>query len=141
MNVRQWLGRARSLDREMAALEKARQDALDAATRITQNYQGDGAQSSKDPHAKLDRFAEYISFLDKKHDELIQAKKEITEAICSVEDGRLRAILFDYYVNCASLEEISYNQHYSYRHVKRLRRMGVEEIEKRWPTMSSENVI
>lgn len=130
MNVRQWLGRARSIDREMKALEKARQDALDAATRITQNYEADGAQSSKDPHSKMERIAEYVGLLDAKHDELIQAKTEITEEIYRLWDGRLKSILVDYYINNLTLEQIAVKEHYSYAHVKRLRLRGIEAIEK-----------
>lgn len=113
----------------MRALEKARQDALDAATRITQNYQGDGAQSSKDPHSKLDRVAEYVGLLDAKHDELITAKKEITAAIYYVTDARYRIVLIEYYINKLSLEEIAVKEHYSYRHVRRFLRNGTEAVD------------
>jgi DNA-directed RNA polymerase specialized sigma24 family protein len=131
LNVRQWLGRARSIDREMKALEKARQDALDAATRITQNYESDGAQSSKDPHAKMERIAEYVGLLDAKHDELIQAKTEITEAIYQLEDGRQRAALIEYYVNCLSWEEVAAKLHYTWRAVMYMKRASISILEEK----------
>ena len=65
-----------------------------------------------------------------KRDELITVKKEITEAIFKLWDGRLRSILIDYYINLQSLEEIAVQEHYSYAHVKRLRLRGIEAIEK-----------
>ena len=91
MNVRQWLGRARYIDREIQSLEKALQDARDQATRITQNYEADGAQSSKDPH-KLDKLAEYADMLQRKKDELTETKCEITEAIFRLPDWRMRTV-------------------------------------------------
>lgn len=129
MNVRQWLGRARSLNREMAALEKAKQDAKDAALRITQNYEADGAQSSKDPH-KLDKLVEYIDLLDKKNDELIDAKLEITEAISGLPDSRHRTLLYEYYINGLTWEEVAAKMHYTWRWTMRLRKEALVEIEK-----------
>lgn len=130
MNARQWLGRARYIDREIQSLEKALQDARDQATRITQNYAADGAQSTKDPH-KLDSLAEYADLIRQKQEELFEAKKEITAAIYQLWDGRLRTILVDYYINILTLEQIAVKESYSYAHVKRLRLRGIEAIEKK----------
>lgn len=65
-----------------------------------------------------------------KRDELITVKKEITEAIYAVDDGRVRTVLVDYYINRFSLEQIAAKEYYSYRHVKRLRRFGEDAISK-----------
>lgn len=129
MNVRQWLGRARSLDQELTALEEQKRIAIEAATRITQNYSGDGAQRTPDPH-KFDRIAEYIGLLDAKHDELIDVKREIAEAIYRLEDGRHRTILLEYYINCLSWEEVAAKTHYSWRNTMYLRKAALREMEK-----------
>ena len=129
INARQWLGRARSINREIDALVKAKKEARDQLTKVTQNYQADGAQSSKDPH-KFDRLAELETMIDQKIDDLIAAKKEITGAINQLQDGRQRTVLLDYYIRCKTQEEIAVEMHYSYRNTKRWLRAGIAEIEK-----------
>jgi len=128
MTTRQWLGRARGINREIDMLENALQDARDAATKITQNYESDGAQSSKDPH-KLDRLAEYADMIREKQEALFAVKMEIAEAIYTVGDPRKRKALFEYYINGKSMEQIAVEMNYSYRQVKRYHRNGVQEIE------------
>ena len=129
MTARQWLGRARYIDREIAALETALADARDAATRITQNYEADGAQTSKDPH-KLDRIAEYADMLAGKFEELIEVKREIAEAILRLEDGRHRTLLTLYYICGKSWEEVAAEMHYQWRQTMRIRREAHEAFEK-----------
>ena len=129
MNARQWLGRARGINREIEALLNAKKETRDQLLRITQNYTADGAQSTKDPH-KYDRLIELESLIDQKVDELLVVKQEITDAIACVPDGRQRTVLLSYYVRCKSLEEIAVEISYSYAHVKRLRAIGVNEFEK-----------
>jgi len=128
-SVRQWLGRARGINREIEALLNTKKETRDQLLRITQNYSADGAQSTKDPH-KYDRLAELESLIDQKVDELLVMKAEITNAISSVEDGRQRTVLLSYYVRCKTQEEIAVEEKYSYRTVKRLLREGISEIEK-----------
>ena len=113
MDARQWLGRARGINREIDALLKAKQEARDQLTRMTQNYQSDGAQSSKDPH-KFDRLGELENMIDQKINELLQVKTEITEAITQLKDGRQRTVLLNYYVRCKTQEEIAVEMRYSY---------------------------
>lgn len=130
MNARQWLGRARTIDREIAALEENLQKARDAAQRITQNYEGnDGVQSTKDPH-KLDRIVEYADFIREKLDESYAVKKEIAEVILQIQDNRYRTALLQYYVNGVSWEEVASSMHYSWRWTMRLRKAALKEAEK-----------
>ena len=49
--------RARGIEKEIQALRDARQRTFDQLLRITQNYQSDGAQNTKDPH-KYDKLSE-----------------------------------------------------------------------------------
>lgn len=128
-DARKWLGRARSIDREIAALCKAKQEAWDQLTHITQNYTSDGAQSTKDPH-KLDRFVELCDSIDKKGEELLEAKSEILDVIAKVKDGRHRTVLLDYYIRGMTLEQIAVEIHTSYRQTKRYHRAGISAIEK-----------
>ena len=105
------------------------QRARDQATRITQNYDADGAQSTKDPH-KLDRLAEYADMIQRKRDELTATKCEIAEAIFKLTDWRLRTVAFAYFAECQKLEEIAYKMGYSYRQVKRIKNRAVETLER-----------
>ena len=98
--------------------------------RITQNYEADGAQSSKDPH-KLDRLAEYADMIREKRDELITVKKEITEAIYQLEDGRQRTVLMEFFVNAKKLEKVAVDVNYSYPQTKRFLKHGVAGLEKK----------
>ena len=128
MTERQWLGRARFIDREITAIEKALQDARDAMVRITQNYESDGAQPSKDPH-KMDRVVEFADMLREKQEELYSAKAEITEAIYQLQDSRLRTALLNYYVNLMTWEETSVAMHYQWSRMMDIRRMALEAID------------
>ena len=129
MEARKWLGRARSINREIDALRAAKQEAWDQLTKITQNYNSDGAQSSPDPH-KHDRIAELEDQIDRKIRELMLTKAEILMVIGKIQDGRKRTILCDYYIRGMTLEQIAVEISYSYAHVKRLRAEGIADVQK-----------
>lgn len=133
MDTRQWLGRARTIDREITALLRAKNEARDRLLRVTPTYGADGAQSNtKDPH-KYDRLIELERMIDDKIDDLIAVKEEITEAIQSVADGRQRTVLLDYYVRCISLEQTAVEMNYSYANVKKLRARAITSLERANP--------
>lgn len=129
MTAKQWLSRARYIDREIEQLIKAKDNARDDLTKITQNYDSDGAQTSKDPHSKFDRLAEYESMIDEKIDELIDTKEEITRAILDLDDRRQKRVLIAYYINMQTIEQIAVDMSYSFRQVTRIRRAGIHEIQ------------
>lgn len=122
--IRHWLERARTINREIVTLYNTKKEARDQVTRTTQNYQSDGAQSSRNPH-KYDRLVELESLIDQKVDELLSVKAEIIKAIGEVPDGRHRCVLLGYFVDCLTLEEVAVQNHYSYRSVKRYLRGGI----------------
>lgn len=128
-DARKWLGRARSIDREINALIRAANETRDALTKITQNYSSDGAQSSPDPH-KFDKLVELEHLIDEKGQMLLETKGEIVTAIYKLDDGRHRTVLLDYYIRGMTLEEIAVEIHASYRQTKRYHRAGISEIEK-----------
>lgn len=127
MDARQWLGRARSIEKEVDALTKTKDETRDRLTKITQTYSRDGAQSSKDPH-KYDKLVELEDLLDRKMTELIETKQEITETIGLLQDGRQRTVLLDYYVRCKSLEETAVHMGYSYANIKKIRARAIAAI-------------
>ena len=70
---------------------------------ITQNYESDGAQSTKDPH-KYDRLVEIESLIDGKVEELVMVKAEILAAILKLNDSRERTVLKCRYVDMKTWE-------------------------------------
>lgn len=130
-NAKQWLGRARSIDRELHALREARRKTFELLTQITQSYTGDGAQSTPDPH-KLDRLVELDSLIAQRETELIQTRLEVTQAIICVPSGNQRAVLLSYYVAGKTIEEIAVEIGCSARNVQNLRKRGAFWLEKNY---------
>lgn len=129
VNAWKWLDRARTIDREIEALLAAKDEARDQLTKITQSYESDGSQSSKDPH-KFDRLAELESFIDEKVDQLEKTKVEILTEINKLESGKQRTVLIDYYVRCMTFEEIAVATGRSFRNVAYTKKRGVQAVEK-----------
>lgn len=129
MNARQWLGRARGIDREIDMLLRAKRETRDRLLKITQSYVKDSVSGTKDPH-RFDQLIEIENTIDQRVDALLAAKQEISEAITQkIKDWRQRQVLYCYYVRCISMEQIAVEQKYSYRQVRRFHRAGLEEFE------------
>lgn len=116
MNVKQWLMRARTLDREINSLLEEKQNVRDRILKITQSYTGNVVQATKDPH-KFDRVVELELEIDRNIDELVRVKAEILNAISQLPDGRYREILRLRYLKGMTFEQIAVELHYSWRHV------------------------
>ena len=129
MNAKQWLSRARFIDREIAMLQKTKEETRDNLTKITQSYESDGAQTTKDPH-KYDRLVELENEIDQKVDELIATKREILNVIFKVEDRNQRQVLISYYIRMKTLEKIAVEMNYSFRQIGNIRRYGIREVQK-----------
>ena len=129
MNAKQWLSRARFIDREIAMLQKTKEETRDNLTKITQSYESDGAQTTKDPH-KYDRLVELENEIDQKVDELIATKREIMNVIFKVEDRNQRQVLISYYIRMKTLEKIAVEMNYSFRQIGNIRRYGIREVQK-----------
>ena len=129
MNAKQWLGRARHIKREIDLLRKTKEKAFDDVTKITQSYESDGAQTSKDPH-KFDRLAELESMIDQKVVELLETKKEILSVIFDVEDRNQKLVLISYYIRMKTLEKIAVEMNYSFRQIINIRRHGIMSVQK-----------
>ena len=129
MNAKQWLSRARFIDREIALLQKTKEETRDNLTKITQSYESDGAQTTKDPH-KYDRLVELENEIDQKVDELIATKREILNVIFKVEDRNQRQVLISYYIRMKTLEKIAVEMNYSFRQIGNIRRYGIREVQK-----------
>lgn len=127
MTAKQFLSRGRWIEREITSLIRTRDETRDRLTHITQNYDGDGAQSTKDPH-KFDALVELEYKLDERIDELCAVKTEILDAIGKLEDSRERLALQLYYIDMKSWEQVAVELHYSWRQTMYIRKQAINNI-------------
>lgn len=135
MTAKQFLSRARSLDGEIDDLLSSKQSVIDEVTKVTQNYDADGAQSTKNPH-KFDRLIELESLIDAKVDEQVQAKTEILKVIFRLQDERQRRVLCLYYTvkdektgRPLTWEQVAVELHYSWKQTRRIHAKALVEVE------------
>lgn len=102
-----WLGRARTLEKEIAALQAAGHEARESENRPALE-----------------------SVISRRVETLNADKAEILTAIGKLRDGRQRAVLTDYYIRNMTLEQTAVDLNYSYAHTKRMRAQAVAEIGK-----------
>lgn len=129
MTAKQYLNRVRRIDKEIEALLRLVQKTRTSLESVTQNYETDGAQSSKDPH-KYDRLVELESLVDSKIDEQIELKAEILKTIMQLDDRRQRLVLMEYYVEMKTWEQVAVDLNYSYMHITRLHGYALKEVQK-----------
>ena len=127
MNAKQFLSRGRWIEREITSLIRTRDETRDRLTHITQNYDGDGAQSTKDPH-KFDSLVELEDKIDELIDRLYATKTEILDAIGKLEDSRERLALQLYYIDMKSWEQVAVELHYSWRQTMYIRKQAINNI-------------
>lgn len=128
MTAKQYLNRVRRIDREIESLLRMVDKTKESVTSITQKYDGDGAQSTKDPH-KFDRLVTLESLVDEKVGQLVDLKAEILKTIMQLEDNRQRIVLMEYYLEMKTFEEIAASNHYSWRQVHRIHGRALQEIQ------------
>lgn len=129
MTAKQWLNRARRIDREIRTLEGVITSTRERLESVTQSYSGDGAQSNKDPH-KFDRLVELESMVNEKINEQIQIKTEILEAISQIRDRRQRIVLTEYYLNMKTWEQVAVEINYSWRQVMNIHGRALQEMQR-----------
>lgn len=128
MTAKQFLSRGRWIEREISALMRTRDETRDRLTHITQSYDGDGAQSTKDPH-KFDALVELEYKLDERIDALCAVKTEILDTICQLEDSRERLALQLYYIDMKTWEEVCVEMNYSWKQIMRIRKRAIVNVE------------
>ena len=128
MTAKQYLNRVRRIDKEIEALLRLVQRTRESLETVTQNYEADGAQSTKNPH-KYDRLVELESLVDAKIDEQISLKAEILNTIMQLEDRRQRLVLMEYYVEMKTWEQVAVDMNYSYMHITRIHGYALKAIQ------------
>lgn len=122
MTVKEWLKRARVLDKEVNQLLIAKREAYEHAVgsgidTSKEQVQGGGGNGTED---KFIRVADYELLIDKKIDKLLEIKQEIIEAVNSVENSTYRTLLLAYYVNCKTWEQVAEDMGYGVRQIYRM---------------------
>lgn len=128
MNAKQFLGRARWADKEIVSLMRTRDETFDRLTHITQSYDGDGAQTTKDPH-KFDSYVALEQKLDQMIDELCDIKLEIINVLSQLKDTRELMILKAYYVDLKTWERTAADCGLSWTHTMRLRKSAIKNVD------------
>ena len=128
ISAKQWLSRARNIDREINALLKVKEDTYDRILHITQSYTSDVVSGTKDPH-RFDRIAELESMIDREIDRLVEIKAEIESKIFQLNDGRYREVLRLRYLEGKTFEQISVDLNYSWRQTCRLHGRALLKME------------
>ena len=95
---------------------------------VTQNYDSDGAQSTKNPH-KYDRLVELESLVDEKIDQQIALKAEILNTIMQLEDRRQRLVLMEYYIEMKTFEQVAVDMNYSWRQIMNIHGHALKEVQ------------
>lgn len=129
MTAKQILSKGRWLDREINSLIKTRDETKDRLTHITQNYDGDGAQSTKDPH-KFDKLVELEDQINGMIDDLVDQKMLSLNLISHLDDSRERMILKLYYVDFLSWEQTAVSANLSWTHTMRLRKSALAKLDR-----------
>ena len=128
MTAKQFLSRGRWIEREITSLIRTRDETRDRLTHITQNYDGDGAQTTKDPH-KFDSLVELEDKIDELIDRLYATKTEILGVIDRLEDRREFLALKVYYIDMKTWEEVAVELHYTWRQTMRIRKAAIANTE------------
>ena len=129
MTAKQYLNRARRIDKEIDALLRLVQTTRESLESVTQNYDSDGATGTKNPH-KFDRLVELESLVDQKVDELIALKTDILETISKLKDNRQRILLTKYYLQMLTWEQVAVDMDYSFQHTMRMHGYALREIDR-----------
>lgn len=119
-DVKAWLNRGRDIQKELDGLEQSKLNLYLRAVSMTQRYDGDAVSGSRDPHGKMDAYAQYADMVDRKAAELSTVSAEIFHAVCQVTDTRERTVLIRRYLGLSNWPEIAAAMSYDVRHVTRL---------------------
>lgn len=128
MTAKQFLNRARRIDREISQLLELKQHTRDRLTNITQTLTVDIVSGTHDPH-RFDKLAELESDINTKIDELVEVKREIFLTLMRVQTRNVRLAMIGYYLDMKTWEQIAVDMNYSYENIMKLRRRGLIEVE------------
>lgn len=126
--ARQWLSRARKIDKEINQDLELIQHTREKLTNVTQALDAVTVTGTKDPH-KYDRLVELEDSVNAKVDELVATKAEIFNVLSGLPNRNQRLALTAYYLDMKTWEQIAVDMFYSYDNVMRIRKLGLIEVE------------
>ena len=129
MTAKQYLSRAWAMDSRIDSLVETKKRQYDRLVNITVNYNADGSQATSDPH-RFDSLVVIENQIDEMIDRMLQTKAETMGTIERLNDWKLREVLKRRYIDMQTFEQIAYNMGYGWRHVMRLHKKGLQEIER-----------
>lgn len=137
MSTKEWLKKARNIDKEIKQLKIARQEAYDKAisTSVDTSRERVQSNSGNSTEKKLVTLLEYDRLITEQENKLLKCKTEILGAINSVDNELYRSLLTAYYINCKSWEEVAQELHYDVRWVYRLHGRALQAIEVHYKTV------
>ena len=128
MTAKQYMNRVRWIDKEIQALDRLIIKTRESVESITQKYDSDGAQATKNPH-KFDRLVELEALVNDKVQEQLNLKADTLLTISKIKDRRQRIILTEYYLKMKTFEEISVELHYSWKQIHRLHGYALKSVD------------
>lgn len=130
MTKKEFLSQYISAKRRLHQISDEMVEIRAAATRITPVL--DGMPSGSDSVSRIQRVVERLEEcakqLDKEAQTMHAAMREIRQAIATVRDPTLQALLEYRYLNGFTWEQIAVMMHYTYRHVLRLHGEALKRV-------------
>lgn len=117
MTTKEWLNRARHIDDEINALLEAQQRAFTQATSTTSRLKEAKVVSSGGTSGLLESYVALGEKINRRVDELLRVKAEILSVIERAEDGTLRQLLMERYINGKTWEKVAVDMNYSYSNI------------------------
>ena len=129
-NVKEMLRKGRELGFELKELKEAKAIALHNAVHIGSGYNPDKVQTStkNTSESKNIAYSDYSLLLDKKIKELEDYRKQMIDAINTIEETKLRGILIGYYINCKTWPQVAADANYDIRHTLRLHGIALQKV-------------
>lgn len=127
--ARQWLNRARKIDKEINRYVSLIRHTHDRLTNVTQTLDNIIVSGTKDPHS-FDSLVELEDTINQRIDELVRIKTEIFKMLQRLPDRNQRLALTAYYLDMREWEQVAVDMHYSYNNIMRLRKLGILEVER-----------
>lgn len=118
--VKIYLSRAWSIDREIEVLEKARQEMWDRCLSITAPLKEKVSTGNAENNSVLIKYIDFSKKLENTIDKLIDVKNEVFEMIQKLDSERHRSVLMLRYINFYNWEKIAVTLGYSYMQTCRI---------------------
>lgn len=128
-DARNYLMQIRRLDERISEMEASASWAYERATNITAQYNKVAIDHSNDNHHVEENYAELTERIDWMKAQLLSLEADILATISKVPNNEQARLLTNYYCRCWSFEKCAVEMHYSYRHIIRMHRKALNEVD------------